>query len=422
MPLFFILFHDIIKTKLGQKEVVVNMAHSNQNWDSLGRDIQNVVDQAVNSRDYQQLNQTVRQVVGQIVDTGSEAIQKILDSTGHQKGKNLYSRTTGKMVKAVLQYFIGIPLAIFTFLALLGGTIAEEPVRDYPGAAVFLLIFLAIGIWLINSGANTEKMVKRFKVYKRALGQKTYCSVDILACSVGKNKEFVQKDLRQMISKGFFLEGHLDKEGNRDGYLIVKPAKDGDFFLGCSNYKKDGTGCGRSLSKKQYYDMLDLDPDPIPQPDAMRDNQRQRAANQTTVKSDPQPTRGEVIEKADTKVFTYEESNLNDTVFTILQCLSNVSAKRYYGISVLTDILRGANSQKIKSAELDRIPEYGTLKHIRREILVNIIDWLIEQKFILKTKGTYPVLHPTYDGMHYAETMTNAKLKKLQVYLMEQSS
>ena len=208
----------------------------------------------------------------------------------------------------------------------------------------------------------------------------------------------------------------------RDGYLIVKPAKDGDFFLGCSNYKKDGTGCGRSLSKKQYYDMLDLGPDPIPQPDAMRDNQRQRAANQTTVKSDPQPTRGEVIEKADTKVFTYEESNLNDTVFTILQCLSNVSAKRYYGISVLTDILRGANSQKIKSAELDRIPEYGTLKHIRREILVNIIDWLIEQKFILKTKGTYPVLHPTYDGVHYAETMTNAKLKKLQVYLMEQSS
>ena len=208
----------------------------------------------------------------------------------------------------------------------------------------------------------------------------------------------------------------------RDGYLIVKPAKDGDFFLGCSNYKKDGTGCGRSLSKKQYYDMLNLGPDPIPQPDSMRDNQRKREAKQTTVKSDPQSTRREVIEKANTRVFTYEESNLNDTVFTILQCLSNVSAKRYYGISVLTDILRGANSQKIKSAELDRIPEYGTLKHIRREILVNIIDWLIEQKFILKTKGTYPVLHPTYDGMHYAETMTNAKLKKLQVYLMEQSS
>ena len=103
-------------------------------------------------------------------------------------------------------------------------------------------------------------------------------------------------------------------------------------------------------------------------------------------------------------------------------CLSNVSTKRYYGISVLTDILRGANSQKIKSAELDRIPEYGTLIHVRREVLVNIIVWLIEQKFILQTRGTYPVLHPTYDGMHYAETMTNAKLKKLQMYLTEQDS
>lgn len=208
----------------------------------------------------------------------------------------------------------------------------------------------------------------------------------------------------------------------RDGYLIVKPAKDGDFFLGCSNYKKDGTGCGRSLSKKQYYDMLNLGPDPIPQSEPMRDSQRQRTIRQTTVKSDPRPTRAEVIAKPNTKVFTFEESSLNDTVHTILQCLSNVSAKRYYGISVLTDILRGVNSQKIKSAELNSIPEYGLLKHVRREVLMSIIEWLIEQKFILKTKGSYPVLHPTYNGMHYAETMTNAKLKKLQEYLIECNS
>lgn len=207
----------------------------------------------------------------------------------------------------------------------------------------------------------------------------------------------------------------------RDGYLIVKPAKDGDFFLGCSNYKKDGTGCSRSLSKKQYYDMLNLGPDPILQPESVQSGRQKQAERQVAGKAATRPTRVEVIAKPNAKVFTYEESNLNDTAHAILQCLSNVSAKRYYGISVLTDILRGANSQKIKSAELDRIPEYGALKHIRREVLVSIIEWLIEQKFILKTKGTYPVLHPTYDGMHYAETMTNAKLKKLQAYLMEQS-
>lgn len=208
----------------------------------------------------------------------------------------------------------------------------------------------------------------------------------------------------------------------RDGYLIVKPAKDNNYFLGCTNYKKDGTGCSKIIWKKQYYEMLDLGPDPIPQPETVRTGQRQQMTKHTSTKPAPQFTQTETIAKPNVKVFSYEESNLNDIVHTILQGLSNVSANRYYGISVLTDILRGANSQKIKGADLDSIPEYGALRHIRREVLVSIIEWLIEQKFILKTKGTYPVLHPTYDGMHYAESMTNAKLKKLQAHLMEQDN
>ena len=208
----------------------------------------------------------------------------------------------------------------------------------------------------------------------------------------------------------------------RDGYLIVKPAKDNNYFLGCTNYKKDGTGCSKIIWKKQYYEMMTLEPDIIPQAEAVRHIQQRRVPNQASLAQNSKPIQAERIAKPSTKVFTFEESDLNDTVHAILQCLSNVSAKRYYGISVLTDILRGANSQKIKTAELNSIPEYGTLKHIRREVLIGIIEWLIEQKFILKTKGPYPVLHPTYDGMHYAETMTNAKFKKLQAYLMEQNS
>jgi len=39
----------------------------------------------------------------------------------------------------------------------------------------------------------------------------------------------------------------------RDGYLIVKKGKDGNYFLGCTNYKKDGTGCDRTISEKEFY-------------------------------------------------------------------------------------------------------------------------------------------------------------------------
>lgn len=37
----------------------------------------------------------------------------------------------------------------------------------------------------------------------------------------------------------------------RDGYLIVKKGTDG-YFLGCTNFKHDRTGCTRSLSPSQY--------------------------------------------------------------------------------------------------------------------------------------------------------------------------
>ena len=49
----------------------------------------------------------------------------------------------------------------------------------------------------------------------------------------------------------------------RDGYLIVKPGRDNNFFLGCTNYKKDGTGCGKVIWKQQYYELLGLTPDTV---------------------------------------------------------------------------------------------------------------------------------------------------------------
>lgn len=48
---------------------------------------------------------------------------------------------------------------------------------------------------------------------------------------------------------------------------------------------------------------------------------------------------------------------------------------------------------------------------------MQMITWLITNNYILKTKDQYPVLHPTYNGMHYAEKMTEKQLKQLKKYL-----
>lgn len=42
----------------------------------------------------------------------------------------------------------------------------------------------------------------------------------------------------------------------RDGYLIVRKGRGDQYFLGCSNYKRDGTGCNHSVSRVKYNEMM----------------------------------------------------------------------------------------------------------------------------------------------------------------------
>lgn len=205
----------------------------------------------------------------------------------------------------------------------------------------------------------------------------------------------------------------------RDGYLIVKPGKANNYFLGCTNYKKDGTGCGRVITPKLYYEMFKLDPAPVPAKEFSAATSKASVQTQI-VKLRTQHEESMAIKKASVKSVMFEESDLNDVVYTVLQCLSHISEKRYDGIDILADVLRGANSKRIADAELDKLPEYGKLKRVHRDDIITIIEWLIENHFILKTKHpTYPVLHPTYEGMHYDGTITANKLKKLQSRLQK---
>ena len=42
-------------------------------------------------------------------------------------------------------------------------------------------------------------------------------------------------------------------------------------------------------------------------------------------------------------------------LYTVLHCLSHISEKKYYGITVLVDVLRGSKSKKIMDAGLNHI-------------------------------------------------------------------
>lgn len=206
------------------------MMHYNQDLDDLGRHIQEIVDHAVNDRNYHKLNQTIRQVVYRTVDLGSEAVRKVVDtsvrSVVEQEAKRpaaakknlplLYGNTRRKTTAGTLKIVGGGLISGLTLMILLssvmfdllffGYTLLKFPVG-------LSLVGLAAGAGLIFSGIGTLGKVRRFKTYRKILGQNTHCTLEKLARSVGKSVKFVRKELLRMIDEGLFLEGHLDHEG-----------------------------------------------------------------------------------------------------------------------------------------------------------------------------------------------------------------
>ena len=193
------------------------MANIELDLDDLGRRIEGIVDRAVSSHDYQKLNYTIRQMVEKAVDVGNEAVRRVSDSTvvtefrqnnPQLPVKRLYGKTGGKTAGGIVKTVIGGELSlagvVFFVLSLaLSGSLV--------GAGLSAAL-LGGSLCLMSSGIRTLTQLGRFRKYKKVLGSQTHCAIESLARSVGKGERFVRKDLWKMISRGYFLEGHLDRE------------------------------------------------------------------------------------------------------------------------------------------------------------------------------------------------------------------
>lgn len=256
--------------------------------------------------------------------------------------------------------------------------------------------------------------------YKKAYGLRLYiCTNEPEICG------FMTNDYRA----GKLAIQKCDK--CRDGYLIVKAGKYDGFFLGCTNYKKDGTGCNNMVPKKNYYELMGYKMEseaPVVVPsqkkaeNAVNDQQHSANAdigNNSYINIASTDDYVEII-KAKLKLVIYDKWELGQVFYTIVCGLQNMSHVRFYGVTMLAEILHGSDSKRILDNGLNKIPEFGALKDMPLEIIQSIIEWMIAEHYILKTKGKYPVLHSTYEGLHYRDSLTEGKLKKLKKYLEEE--
>lgn len=65
---------------------------------------------------------------------------------------------------------------------------------------------------LIRNGIRKKKFYRRYEHYHSMIGKEGFCEIKALAGNLGLPKRKVIKDLRKMIAKGFFPEGHFDEK------------------------------------------------------------------------------------------------------------------------------------------------------------------------------------------------------------------
>lgn len=128
--------------------------------------------------------------------------------------KNMKSSKVGAAIGTFLGYGIGGMFTLFSMIGFLSEVMEGDIVSGLFGG-LFVFLFLAAGP-LVGAifGTKHLKKIKRFEEYQRVLGEKTYAQVDMLSKMTDKEKEFTIRELQDMIRNGWFMQGHLDENGD----------------------------------------------------------------------------------------------------------------------------------------------------------------------------------------------------------------
>lgn len=218
-------------------------------FSNLGRQIQETVQNAVESMNYDRLNQTINQTVNQALDEAriyKEKVRRQYEESQKRQADNLrkqaqanqqsnvyqtnYARPVGKkqinmvlapkIKKGTGRIVAGTILSIVsavgiiallvtkTFLEMIGTASLAEIVLG-PGV---LLIPMLAGIILSATGNHYRKRYRRARKYVEILNGRGFCEIKELAEKSNQSETETRKDLRKMIQKRVFREAYMDKQ------------------------------------------------------------------------------------------------------------------------------------------------------------------------------------------------------------------
>ena len=227
---------------------------NDKEWQKMGKDILNVVQDAISSGNYQQLNEQVKQVVDSTVDglrgtgqtlrsemqnlgedwrqswleagrtstsnyrksqaSSQRSSQRVGNVRQEKQLPAVYAKKLPGQVSGIVLSVTGFTMSAITALSGIGtGILMEISPSIAAGVVTGVMGVAAVGglvMGLIGSGL--WKTANRFRQYTKAIGNRAYCTIEELAGKCGRDKKSVVKDLKKMIDKKMFLQGHLDEQ------------------------------------------------------------------------------------------------------------------------------------------------------------------------------------------------------------------
>lgn len=235
-----------------------------KDYSNIGNDIKDIVQNALNSDEFKELNKNISETVNRAMDEVKRSgqywqeQQKKQRENNQQKSKqdkinkpqpkqtvtksydqkrnnhlprnnysqkqmkNLISKSPhGRVSGVLLMVFgnIGIGLSLLFFLVFSFLTnVAFESLPFWGLSTGVLLPIFVISVLMAARGSGLRARVKRFRQYSSRLKGRNFCKVTELSEPIGRSKKYVVKDLRKMIRFGMFPEGRIDADEN---YLFI---------------------------------------------------------------------------------------------------------------------------------------------------------------------------------------------------------
>lgn len=230
----------------------------NNDWEHFGEEIKQTIQDAIDTKDYSRLNQMVSDTVNHAMDCVSAGIKNggwyrdpktgqplcgNKKNTGSRSGaeNQRYRPNQGPKMSEMRNYsqnhpvpmsprylkgtsvkiggtflaatgaVFGLTSVIFLIITLIGSVITAFDVVSGLIIGIFAVAFISFAV-MTYVGVDMVRTVGRFRQYVSVLRDREFCDIKEIASVTGRDVRKVLKDVKKMITKGWFCQGHLDEK------------------------------------------------------------------------------------------------------------------------------------------------------------------------------------------------------------------